>query len=385
MGDQISHVAPTRIPIWISRVRTLHSISAEVVFNEKDGILFNKWQREQNHSSDRIGYVLHGFEHEDFTHWRDGTQISPPERPLAFWQLSADGCHHVLHPVNQDSFRCPRCEINVCLKFQKALAAALGAAREQLNNADEEPNIELAEERFYAARSGWRYGRLLLAHAVAHHEKLAESESEWARNNETTASPPKILQEHTMTSAAAVDLAHANTEYQAIVANKILIITKTSQIQAPGRKNTKRVTFSDISEKSDERTPKTFKRTSSEYVPGKYSPRGEDSYLDTSGHRSDFASIRQLKMFVVDLDADVITTSTRPEGLLGMHKLWPQVREYLIAEEDGEMDDEADGLTVYLSGGEKVLGYSFECDQVNGDDEKILVRAEMGWTSMKQL
>jgi hypothetical protein len=447
MGTTHSRVGPYYVPPWFFRISPISGIKAEVIFDDADVIFFETWQEKKKHNHDRIGYIFNGFEYDAFIQWRDGAlSFASPKKTSAFWQLRAPSCGHMLHPVNKNSFRCPQCEIEICLEFQELLISSMDRAQKQAIDAEYLEDLEAAKERIRAARRGWRRARLILIHAITYHENLAELEVKWLQSDDATAWPKKIFQGYINTSASAVEYAYANTKYQAVITNaqpgnllsliKPYLMVTGNDIQnyegpedidkteldteletlskeaklsenressgitafmmedsAPSTvgKTKKRVTFTaDVVENLASREPKMFQRRGSLYVPGTYAPRRSVSYVDTSGYKSDSATIRQLKIYVETFDPDLANSTTSEEGIVGLHPLWPQIRDFMKAEEDGLMDDETDGLVVYRNHKGEVLGYEFAPlqeseDEDEDEDEDSLHRWQMAWTSLTQL
>jgi hypothetical protein len=282
-----------------------------------------------------------------------------------------------------------------------------------------------------------------------HHENLAELEAKWLRSDEAATWPKQILQEHIKTSASAVEFAYANTKYQAVTMDaqpKIMLSlikpdstvmsndmqtyevpedvdkveldtelkteleTLSKEVEFNGddessgmpslmvedsvpsgnTRKKKRVTFAaDVVEQIEARGPEMFERRGSRYIPGAYAPRSLAVYYDTSGHNSDSATIQQLKIYVVKFGPDFTNPTTSEEGVVGLHSLWPQIKDFMKAEKDGVLDEETDGLVVYCNHKGEVTGYEFAPVKERKEDEEenqdTLHRWEMAWTSLKQL
>ncbi|KAF2444734.1 hypothetical protein P171DRAFT_513834 [Karstenula rhodostoma CBS 690.94] len=388
MGSALSHVGPYYVPPWFFEIDSMSGTKAKVIFDETELALFKSWQAEKKHNHDRIGYIFSGFELHAFMRWCDGEVVlpAPLEQPSACWNLPAPGCGHMLHPVNKGSFRCPHCEIKICLGFQELLVSAMEHAQKQATDTKYLQDVATARERYHAARSGWRHARLILIHAVLHHEKLAELEAKWLQSNEATSWPRTALKERINTSASAVEFAYANTKYQAIIMDAHNGID-VSAIKPSKDKKKKRVTFAThVEECAEPRASYMFDRNGSHYVPGKYAPKSESAYINTSGYKSDMASIQQLKMYVVKSGPCLATPIVTQEGMVGLHPLWPQIRDLMKSEEDGEMDEQTDGLVVHRNNMGVVTGYEFA--PVEGSAEEgadPLLWWTMGWTSLNQL
>ncbi|KAL5371691.1 hypothetical protein DPSP01_014071 [Paraphaeosphaeria sporulosa] len=256
----------------------------------------------------------------------------------------------MLHPVNKNTFRFPHCDIRICLEFQELLVSTVSRPRKQaidLEHLHVQELDETASEWMNAARCVWRHARLTLAHAVLHHERIADLEVQCLESGEATAWSKEMLQHCFNTSASAVRYANANTKYQAVIMDT-QVGEDVSAVKPPEAKEKKCVTFAaDVEERFEPRTCYMFDRNGSHYFPGKYAPESKSAYINTSGYELDMASIQQLKIYVIKHGPGLVSPHKYEEGLVGLHPLWPQLRDSMKAEKDGEMDEDKDGIVVH--------------------------------------
>lgn len=185
MGFALSRPGPYYVPSWFLEIGLISGIETNVILNETDAALFETWQREKKHISSRIGYIFNAFEHDAFKKWCTGESSLAVTSNTSDVHLLAPGCGHVLHSVNKDSFRCPYCEVKMCLDFQELLASTMERARQEaIDMTHRRRKKESALEWMDDARQGWLYARLILTHAVLHHEKLAELEAQSLHSND---------------------------------------------------------------------------------------------------------------------------------------------------------------------------------------------------------
>ena len=93
-----------------------------------------------------------------------------------------------------------------------------------------------------------------------------------------------------------------------------------------------------------------------------------------------------MKMHVVPFGGDLKAITVPHEGVVGMHRLWPQVRDYMIYEEDGVMDNDTDGLIVSCDDSGEVMSYIFAPAPEDEDERKWSTMEWIhDWTCLKDL
>jgi hypothetical protein len=384
------------------------SISAILVFSPEDIQLFLKWQGECGVDC-LAGLIQNSHEYCEFIeHLRDNIATTNLERTISYAhnRNPAVKCGHELHPSDiVAAGYCPVCEVDMCLRFLNMLAKLFqkhGGPWPQ----------EKIQKGYLELRQGWHMVRFQLAELVDTLECSKKYEEAWEKQH-----PEDVgCIWSTYSSTKAIRKAEMEHKYPALVSKtptrphafkrKLQLSTldaaRAKIANTQKRLTKKHVTFTSDTKGEPGRRNACFHRMrgNEHYEPGNNAAPLGINWVDTSLLRSPIASLCNLKVYVVSLQAEfdalVSNSNLRPPsrygGIVGLHPgikaISNFVETYLQQSSDAREDmldmiSYADALIVFISDdGNAIKDMHFsQSDDVEDEDglEEVVVD-QARWT-----